>query len=155
MRADGDYPGRQHTEDEYHRRAGSGGRRARWQYRRATLKLPGCRQRALDRIEQALVSEDPGLCLRFVFFARLTRHETMPGTEQVPGRLQGVLRRVTVLPLLALSLAALLAVCWMIPGTGQPCPASANAAAHHLPSLTHAAGCQRGPAVRLNAMPVH
>lgn len=33
-----------------------------------------------------LAAEDPGLGLRFAFFTRLTRHEAMPATEQVPGR---------------------------------------------------------------------
>jgi hypothetical protein len=56
------------------------------------MRLPGCQQRALDRIEQELVAEDPGFGLRFAFFARLTRYEAIPLTEQVPGRLQRVLR---------------------------------------------------------------
>jgi hypothetical protein len=75
------------------------------------MRLPGCQQRALDRIEQALVAEDPGLGFRFAFFARLTRYEAIPLTEQVPGRLQRVLRRVIVFPLLGISLAAVLAAC--------------------------------------------
>ena len=72
------------------------------------VNLPGRRQRALDRIEQALVAEDPGLGLRFAFFATLTRYEEMPATEQVPGRRQRIRRRALQLPLLAVSLAA----CW-------------------------------------------
>jgi Protein of unknown function (DUF3040) len=118
------------------------------------MRLPGCQQRALDRIEQALVAEDPGLGLRFASFARLTRHEAIPLAEQVPGRLQRVLRRAIVLPLMGISLAAVLAANWLIPSR-QPCPAGPNAAANTLPSLSHAAHRQPGPAIKPNPMPVH
>jgi hypothetical protein len=70
------------------------------------MSLPGRRQRALDRIEQALAAEDPGLRLRFAFFAVLTTHEEMPVTEQVPGRRQWIRHRSAQLPLLVVSLAA-------------------------------------------------
>jgi hypothetical protein len=115
------------------------------------MRLPGCQQRALDRIEQALVAEDPGLGLRFAFFARLTRYEAVPLTEQVPGRLQRIRRRVIVLPLLGISLPAVLAASWLIPSR-QACPAGPNAAANTVPSLSHAARC---PAIMPNPMPVH
>lgn len=84
------------------------------------MRLPGCQHRALDRIEQALIAEDPGLGLRFAFFARLTRYEAIPLTEQVPGRLQRVRRRVIVLPLLGISLAAVLAASWLLPRRHAP-----------------------------------
>ncbi len=42
------------------------------------MRLPGREQRALDRIEQALVAEDPRLGVRFAFFTMLTRHEAIP-----------------------------------------------------------------------------
>jgi Protein of unknown function (DUF3040) len=86
------------------------------------MRLPGCQQRALDRIEQALVAEDPGFGLRFVFFARLTRYEAIPLTEQVPGRLQRVLRRVIVFSLLGISLAAVLVASWLIAQASRAAP---------------------------------
>lgn len=119
------------------------------------MSLPGCRQRALDRIEQALAAEDPGLGLRFAVFSRLTRHEAMPGTEQVPGRLPRFLRRVVILPLIGISLATLLAASWLIPDTGHACPAGPNVAAYNLPSLSRAARCQPGPVIKLDTMPLH
>lgn len=118
------------------------------------MSLPARRQRALDRIEQTLVAEDPGLGSSFAFFTRLTRHEAMPETEQVPRRPGRVARRVIVLPLLAISLAALLAANWLIPRR-QTCPAGPNAAAHTLSSLSRAARCQPGPSVKLATMPMH
>jgi hypothetical protein len=153
MHADGQHSGRQHAEDDPHRRDGNGRRYARWPYRTAMMRLPGGQQRALHVIEQALVAEDPVLGLRFAFFARLTRHEAMPGTEQVPGR--RFLRRAVVLPLLAVSLLALLAASLLVPGSGQACPAGPNAAAHDFSSLSRSARCQPGPAIKADTMPVH
>jgi hypothetical protein len=115
MHADEQHSGRQH-----HRRGGHGKRHARWPYKRAMMSLPGCQQRALDRIEQALVAEDPRLGLRFAFFTRLTRHEAMPETEQVPGPLQRSLRRAVILPPLAISLVSLLAGSWLMPSRQTP-----------------------------------
>jgi hypothetical protein len=57
------------------------------------MRLSGRQQQALDPIEQTLVAEDPGLGSRFAVFTRLTRHEAMPGTEQVPGPKQRFVRR--------------------------------------------------------------
>jgi hypothetical protein len=102
------------------------------------MRLPGWQQRALDRIEQALVAEDPGFGLRFAFFARLQR----------------VLRRVIVFPLLGISLAAVLAASWLI-ASRQACSAGPNAAATTVPSLSHAAHCRPGPAIMANPMPAH
>ncbi len=118
------------------------------------MSLPGRRQRALNRIGQTLVAEDPGLGLRFAFFTMLTRHEAMPGTEQVPGRGHQAMLRAIVLPLVVISLLALLAASGLIP-TPQTCPAGAHAAAAGMLSESHAAHCQRGPAIKLDTMPMH
>ena len=118
------------------------------------MKLPGCRQRALDRIEQTLVAEDPGLGLRFAVFTRLTRHEAIPGTEQVPHRLQQVLRRAIILPLVVISLLALLAASGLIPSR-QACPVGAHVAALACRRLSHAARCQPGPAIKLDPVRMH
>jgi hypothetical protein len=110
MHADG-RRSRQQSAKNDHRR-GNRMRRWRWPFRRVMMSLPGCQQRTLDRIEQTLVAEDPGLGLRFAVFTRLTRHEAIPGTEYVLGGLQ---RPAMILPLMVISLVALLAVSWLIP----------------------------------------
>ncbi len=116
--------------------------------------LPRGWERALDQIGHGLAAEDPGLGMRFAFFTMLTRHEAMPSTEQVPGRRQRFLRRAALLPLIAISLAALLTVSWLTPSR-QASPACPIAAARDWPSLSHATHCQRGPAIRRDTMPVH
>jgi hypothetical protein len=130
-------------------------RHARWQCRTIMMSLPGGRQHALHRIEQALAADDPGLGLRFAFFAMLTRHEAMPVTEQVPRPLQRIVRRAILLPIVAISLATLLAASLLIPGRGQACPAGTSAAAHTPRSLSRAVRCQPGPATKMDTMPVH
>ncbi len=121
------------------------------------MSLPGYQQRALDQIGHRLAAEDPSLGSRFAFFTRLTHHEAMPKAEQVLGRRQRFTPRATVLPLLAISLAALLTVGWLTAGSGQACPAGPNAAAHEhdLSSLSPAARCHPGPAIKLDKMPMH
>lgn len=100
------------------------------------MSLPFRQQRALDRIEQSLVAEDPGLESRFSIFTRLTRHEAMPGTELLPHRLQRLPRRAIVLPLMGISVAVLLAANWLIPSR-QACSASPSATAHEMSTPMH------------------
>jgi hypothetical protein len=76
-----------------------------WSVRKAMMSLPAFQRRALHRIEQTLAAEDPSLRLRFAVFARLTRHEAMPRTEQLPRRSRRFLRRATTPPLMVISLA--------------------------------------------------
>ena len=110
------------------------------------MSLPAFRRRALGRIEQTLVAEDPGLGLRFAVFAKLTRHEAMPGTEQISGRLQRFLRPAIVLPLVLVSLVAILILAaGRLTPSEQACPADASPAARTLPSLSRAARCQHVP----------
>jgi len=118
------------------------------------MRLPGRQQRALDRIGHRLTAEEPGLGLQFAFFARLTMHEAMPATEQVPRRRQRFLRRAVLLPLIAVSLATLLAGSWLTTGSRQACPASPNNATRTLSSLRHAAQCQPDPANKPDTMPM-
>jgi len=118
------------------------------------MRLPAYQQRALERIEHTLVAEDPGLESRFAVFTMLTRHEAMPGTEQAPGRLQRLVRRAVTLPLMVISLVALLAASWLIPSS-QACPAGQKAVAHGMSPVSRAARCQPGPGIRLDAMPMH
>jgi hypothetical protein len=153
MRADGQRSGRQHTKDGRYWSGGNGKPHARWPYRRGMI-LPRNRRRALDQIGHRLSAEDPGLVMRFAFFTMLTRHGAMPATEQVPRRRQLFLRRAALLPLIAISLAAVLTASWLTPSR-QACPAGPSPVARNLSSLSPAARCQRGPAIRLDTIPVH
>jgi hypothetical protein len=154
VHADGQHSGGQRTEDGQRRRGGNAAWHWRWPFRRALTSRAGHQRRALDRIEQALVAEDPGFGARFAFFTMLTRQEAMPETEQVPAPLHRFLRRAVLLPILAAGLAALLAASWLTSGR-QACPAGPNAAAHALASASRAARCQPSPAIRLDPMPAH
>jgi len=104
------------------------------------VSLPCCRQRALDRIEQTLVAEDPGLGLRFAVFTKLTRHEAIPGTEQVAGRLPRLVRRAVILPLVVISWVTVLAAGGLIPSR-QTCPSAPTRQplACHQKAVPHAA----------------
>jgi hypothetical protein len=118
------------------------------------MTMPRRRQQALDQIGHSLAVEDPGLGLRFAFFTMLTRDEAMPATEQVPDRWRRRMRRAALIPLIAISLAALLATSWLTSGL-QTCRAGPHAAAHHWSAINHAAQCQPSPAIRLDTMPGH
>jgi len=106
------------------------------------LNSPACRQRSLDRIERTLLAEEPVLGLRFAVFTRLTLNEAMPGTERVPERLQRRVRTALLLPLMVISLLALLAASWLIPSSQQACPVGKDAPAHTVHSLNRAGSCQ-------------
>jgi hypothetical protein len=69
------------------------------------MSLPASEQRALNRIEETLQAGDPRLRSLFMMFTRLTRHEAMPSTEQVNGRLRTSLLRTIAIPI---ALAAIL-----------------------------------------------
>jgi hypothetical protein len=122
------------------------------------MSQPGRQQRALDAIGQRLVAEDPGFGLRFAFFARLTRHEAIPETEQVPRRPRGGLRRAVILPLVVISLMGVLAASGLTPSR-QTCaagaPAPAPAAASAMPRASHAARCPSGRAINLEQVEMH
>jgi Protein of unknown function (DUF3040) len=50
------------------------------------MSLSASEARTLSRIEQALLSRDPGLRSLFSTFTRLTWHEAMPAREQIRRR---------------------------------------------------------------------
>jgi hypothetical protein len=146
--------GWQHTNDRHHRRRGNTIRHWSWMFRRAMMSQPGRQQRALDGIGQRLVAEDPGFGLRFAFFARLTRHEAIPETEQVPRRPRRVLRRAVVLPLVVISLMGVLVASGLTPSQ-QTCAAGTPAAASAMPRASHAARCPSGRAINLEQVEMH
>jgi hypothetical protein len=117
------------------------------------MRLRVGRRRALHRIEQSLVAEDPRLGSLFAVFTRLTLHEALPGIEQVTGRLRRLLRPAAVVPLTLLALVGMLAATWLIPG-GHACPTTPAATGHSL-SVSRTARCQPGPAMRLDRDYVH
>ena len=118
------------------------------------MSLPGRQRRALDRIAHGLVAEDPGLRMRFEFFTTLTRQETMPKIEHVPGRRERFVRRAVLLPLLTVVLVALVAANWRTP-SAQPCSAGLRVAAAGLSPVTGAARCQSGPPINPAAVAAH
>jgi hypothetical protein len=122
-------------------------RHGRWMCTRVMMSLPACQQRVLDRIEQRLAAEDPGLELRLAVFTWLTQHEAIPGAEQVPGRLQQVLRRVVILPLVVISLVTLLAAGGLAPSQ-KTCPGGTHEAVAGMSPESRAARCQPAPAVK-------
>lgn len=91
------------------------------------MKLPGRQQRVLNRLEQTLLAEDPGLCQRFAVFTRLTRDEPIPAAEQVRRRRLKFLRPRIVPPAMVISLVTLLAASSLMPG--GPAQPSSRAAA--------------------------
>ena len=146
MHADGQRARQPSTKNDHRRLRGSAMQHGRWMRTRVMMSLPASRQRALDRIAQMLVAEDPGLGLRFAVFTRLTRHEAIPGTERVPSRLQQVLRRSVILPLVAISLLMMLVASGLTPSR-QTCPVGTHAAAAGMSSGGLAARCQPGRAI--------
>jgi hypothetical protein len=117
------------------------------------MSLPASQQRALARIEQTLVAEDVALGLRFEVFARLTRDDAMPWTEQVPGRRHRFRRPAMMVPLIVIGLVGLLAASWLLPNR-QDCPPGSMAAARNTSSASPAARCHPGPSARLGQIPM-
>jgi hypothetical protein len=109
------------------------------------MSLPAYQQRALDRIGQTLAAEDPGLGLRFAVFNKLTVHEAMPGTEQAPRHPQRFLLLAMILPVMLITLLALLTASWLVPTTGQGCPAGKSAAAWSTCSVSRTGRSEPGP----------
>jgi hypothetical protein len=58
------------------------------------MSLRSDQQRALDRIGEALRADDRRLESLFMTFSELTRHEVMPGTEQITPEPRRRLRRL-------------------------------------------------------------
>jgi hypothetical protein len=60
------------------------------------MSLPACQERILSGMEKALKACEPRLASRFAIFARLTRDEELPRTEQLmpPSWLQRVLASI-------------------------------------------------------------
>ncbi len=81
-----------------------------------TMSLPACEQRALDRIDKALQDGDPRLGSMFAIFTRLTRHEAMPGTEQVRDASWMTLRRKAAIPVAMIAMLSVLTLSWLAPG---------------------------------------
>jgi hypothetical protein len=113
------------------------------------MNLPTSQQRALDRIENALAHDHPGLGPLFAIFTKLVGHEAMPMTERVTARPWWSRRKVrlrmrpAVATLVGLGVAvvALFALSLTLPSP-QGCPGAIS---------TVAARTQSVPAGRLAA----
>jgi hypothetical protein len=101
------------------------------------MSLPARQRHVLDRIERTLVAEEPRLGSLFAVFTRMTRHEAMPGTEQVTNPLA---RRAAVIAVTLIAVMGIVVALWLAPG-GLACPSPPRAAGHSL-----SAGCRPGRA---------
>lgn len=150
MYADRRHARQRNAQQDRWRRHRHGMRPRHWLRTRAVMSLPGSRQRALLRIEQTLVAEDPGLGLRFAFFTRLTRHDTLPGTEQLSGSLERFARPAIIVPVMVIVLAALLTATWLLPARQACPPAGTNMAARVISPASRTANCSPGAAIKLD-----
>ena len=92
------------------------------------MGLPACQERILNGIEDELREGAPRLASRFAIFARLTRDEELPRTEQlVPRRRldRSRMPAVILVPLVMLALASALFFA-SISGAARTCAAAAR-----------------------------
>jgi Protein of unknown function (DUF3040) len=108
------------------------------------MSLPARQQRALDRIEKALLADDPRFGSLFAIFTRLTWHEVMPGIELVkPGRWHS-LRPFAAIAIALIAVASVLVLTLLTPR--RPICLT-SAAAGHSYSSGQTAGCLPGVVV--------
>jgi hypothetical protein len=107
------------------------------------MSLPAREQRALDRIGETLQAGDPRLRSLFMIFTRLTRHEAMPGTEQVNARLRTSLIRTIAIPVALATVLSGLILSSLAPVRN----ACGTQAASHSQSSSPISGCLPGPAM--------
>jgi hypothetical protein len=107
------------------------------------MSLHASEQRALNRIEETLHAGDPRLRSLFMIFTRLTRHEAMPGTEQVSARLWISLLRTIAIPIVLAAILSGLILSSLAPArNGCVTPARS-----HSQSSSSMGGCLLGPAM--------
>ena len=82
------------------------------------MSLPASQQRALNRIEEALARDHPGLGPLFAIFTRLAGQEAMPVTERVTARRWRSRRMWGMWPIVA-TVVRLATVTWAFTGTGH------------------------------------
>jgi hypothetical protein len=86
------------------------------------MSLPASQQRALNRIEETLADDYPGLGPLFAIFTRLAGQEAMPVTERVTTRRwrsRRMWRMWRMWPTVA-AVVGLAMVTWAFSGTGRP-----------------------------------
>jgi hypothetical protein len=108
--------------------------------RASVMRLPASQDRALDRIQQTLLVEDPHLRSLFAIFTRLTRHEAMPVTERVRPRWHRI--RLAILPIAVIGILSLLVLSSSGPDR-YACGAGPASAAH-----AYSPKCLNGPAIK-------
>lgn len=80
------------------------------------MSLPMRQQRALNRIEKALLAGDPRLGSLFAIFARLTWHDVMPRIEQVKPKLRLPLKRSVAIAIALVAVLGVLVLGPLLPG---------------------------------------
>jgi hypothetical protein len=74
----------------------------------SAMSLPARQQRALDRIEQTLAADDPGLGSMFAIFTELAREEPMPTSERVCAWLKRLFRPAVVISIAVIAVLTVL-----------------------------------------------
>jgi hypothetical protein len=112
------------------------------------MSLPARQQRVLGGIEQALLADDPRLRSLFAFFTSLTRHDAMPGTEQITPGLRQPLQPIVVISVTLIVLASVLMVSLL--GAGRNPGAATGAAAEPAQPAGRTAGWPPRPTITLD-----
>jgi hypothetical protein len=79
------------------------------------MSLPARQQSALDRIEKALLADDPRFGSLFAIFTRLMWHEAIPGIELVKSGRWHSLRPFAAIAIALIALASVLMVTFLTP----------------------------------------
>ena len=116
------------------------------------MSLPARQQHALDRIEKALLADDPPFGSRFAIFTRLTWHEAMPGIELVKSGRWHSLRPFAAIAIALIAVASVLMVTLLTPRL-PICLTSAAAGRSYSSSQT--AGCVPGVVVMQERLYIH
>jgi hypothetical protein len=104
-------------------------------------------RRVLEETEKTLLAEDPPLGSLFEVFNRLTRHDEMPGTEQVTvGPWQRLRHPAVVIPIAVIILLSMLMLSTLV-RVGQVCDVT-PAKAVRGQQAGRPARCLPGPAIR-------
>ena len=109
------------------------------------MRLLASRDRALGRIQQTLLADDPHLRSLFAIFTRLTLHETMPSTERVR---VGWWHRIrpAILPIVVIGILSVLALTSSTSDRYTCGAVSARAAQAY--STSRVTSCLNGPAIK-------
>jgi hypothetical protein len=115
------------------------------------MSLPARQQRALDRIEKALLADDPRFGSPFALFTRLTWHEAMPGIELVKSGRWHSLRPFAAIAIALIAVASVLMLALLTPRR----PICLTSAAGHSYSSGQTTACLPGVVVMQERQYIH